>query len=51
MWWSINKPKVGVSMMEPEIAKKIIWYGRKRDGGGVICYVGSNLSYNVLSVF
>ena len=42
LWWNLRLLV---------IAKKFIWYGRKRHGGGVICYEGNNLSYDILSVF
>ena len=49
----IFEPKLDVSVLEQEISidnYKILHCDRKRQGGGVACYIGNDLSYN-LSVF
>ena len=49
----ICEPKLDASVLEQEISidnYKILHCDRKRQGGGVACYKGNDLSYN-LSVF
>ena len=46
--------KLGASVWDPEISidnYKILHFDRNRQGGGVVCYVKNDLSYNTLSIF
>ena len=50
----ICESKLDASVLDPEISidnYKILRCDRNRQGGGVICYVKSDLSYNTLSAF
>ena len=50
----ISESKLDESVLEPEIEiddYKIIQCDRNRHRGGVACYIRSDLSYNVISVF
>ena len=50
----IGQFKFGASVLDPEIGidnYKILRCNRSRKVGGVVCYVGNDLSCNVLSVF
>ena len=50
----ISECKLDESVLEPEIEidnYKILRCDRKRHGGGVACYIRSDLSYNIISVF
>ena len=48
------RSKLYESVLEHEIQIddcKILWCDRNRHGGGVACYMGNDLSYNIISVF
>ena len=50
----ICESKLDASVLEQEINidnYKILRCDRNRHGGGVACYIGNDLSYNILSVF
>ena len=50
----ISESKLDESILEPEIQiddYKICLCDRNRHGGGIACYVRSDLSYNILSIF
>ena len=50
----ICKSKLDASVLDPEISidnYKILRCDRNRQGGGVVCYVRNDLSYNTISVF
>ena len=50
----ISESKLDESVLEPEIQTgddKILRCDRNRQGGGLVCYIRNDLSYNVISVF
>ena len=50
----ISESKLDASVLDPEISTdnyKILRCDRNRQGGGVVCYVRNDLSYNTLSIF
>ena len=50
----ICKSKLEASVLDPEISidnYKILRCDRNRQGGGVVCYLRNDLSYNTTSVF
>ena len=50
----ICESKLDASLLDPEISidnYKILHCDRNRQGGGVVCYVRNDLSYNTQSVF
>ena len=50
----ICESELDTSVLDPEISinnYKILCCDRNRQGGGVACYVGNDLSYNTRSVF
>ena len=52
--WGICESKLGASVLEQEINidnYKILRCDRNRQGGGVVCYIRNELSYNIRSVF
>ena len=50
----ISESKLDESVLESEIQienYKILWCNRNKHRGGVACYIGNKLSYNIISVF
>ena len=50
----ISEAKLDESVLEPDIQTgddKILRCDRNRQGGGLVCYIRNDLSYNVISVF
>ena len=50
----ISESKLDESVLEPDIQTgddKILRCDRNRQGGGLVCYIRNDLSYNVISVF